>query len=86
MKLNVFACNGGYLLSDECMFAPREATEAHRPVVAMLGLVECDELPAPLGERVTRDIERQLFAFVPTDEAKQLRRQIRTVQHPPTIA
>ena len=50
------------------MFAPREATEAHRPVVAMLGLVECDELPAPLGERVTRDIERQLFAFVPTDE------------------
>ena len=83
MKLNVFACYGGYLLSAECMFAPREATEVYRPVAAMLGLVACDELPPPLCERVARDIEQQQFAFVRADEAKHVRLPMLAMQHPP---
>ena len=58
MKLNVFACYGGYLLSAEGMFAPREPTEVYHPVAVIVGLVSCEELPSPLCERVARDIER----------------------------
>ncbi|UHQ19369.1 hypothetical protein LVB87_14455 [Lysobacter sp. KIS68-7] len=84
MKLNVFACYGRYLLSADCMFAPREATEVYRPAAAILGLVVSDELPPPLCERVARDIERQQFAFVHADEARQVRLPILAMQHPPT--
>ena len=83
MKLNVFACYGGYLLSAECMFAPREATEAYRPVAAVLGLVACDELPPPLCERVARDIDDQQFSFVSIDEARQIRLPMLAMGHPP---
>ena len=84
MKLNVFACHGGYLLSAECMFAPREATEVYRPIAAILGLVACDELPPPLCERVVRDIDLQQFAFVSVDEAQHVQLPMLALQHPPT--
>ena len=83
MKLNVFACQGGYLLSADCMFAPREATEAYRPVAAILGLVICDELPPPLRERVSREIDRQQFAFVGADEAKLAQLAMLAIQRGP---
>ncbi|KGQ20602.1 hypothetical protein LF41_1139 [Lysobacter dokdonensis DS-58] len=82
MKLNVFACSGGYLLSAECMFAPREATEAYRPVAEIFGLVMCDEPPPPLCERVAKDIDLQQFAFVSCSEAKQIRLPMLALQHP----
>lgn len=86
MKLNVFACYGGYLLSAECMFAPREPTEVYHPVAVIVGLVPCEELPSPLCERVARDIERQQFAFVHADEAKHVRLPMLAMQHPPNTA
>jgi hypothetical protein len=48
MKLNLFACQDGYLLSPDCMLAPRAASQAHWPVSALLGIVDCDELPPDL--------------------------------------
>jgi hypothetical protein len=69
MKLNVFACQGGFLLSAECMLAPREANEAYWPVSAILGVVECDELPGDLCGYITKDIKSKHFSFVSTAEA-----------------
>ena len=69
MKLNVFACKDGFLLSPDCMLAPRDATKAHWPVSALLGIVECAELPPDLCSFVEQDIDEKQFSFVSTAEA-----------------
>lgn len=69
VKLNVFACKDGFLLSSDCMLAPRNATRAHWPVSALLGVVDCEELPADLCSFIEQDIDDKQFSFVSTAEA-----------------
>ena len=69
MKLNLFACQDGFLLSPDCMLAPREATKMHWPVSALLGTLDGDELPSALRRYVEQDIEEKQFSFVSTAEA-----------------
>jgi hypothetical protein len=82
MKLNVFACRDGFLLSAECMFAPRKATEAYWPVSAILGIVDCDKLPADLCAYITQDIDTQQFSFVSTAEAFRVGLPLLASEHP----
>ena len=68
MKLNLFSCPPGYLLSPDCMLAPLEAVHVYGPVSPLLGTLDCDELPAELCERIRTEVERRAFAFVPLNE------------------
>jgi hypothetical protein len=46
-----------------------EATEIHRPVSSLLGVVDCDKLPSDLCQQVEQDIEEKQFSFVSMAEA-----------------
>jgi hypothetical protein len=65
VKLNAFACRDGYVLSNECMLAPRAAEDAHGAMSALLGIVDCHELPPPLCAAVIDSVYRDHYAFVP---------------------
>ena len=69
MDLNVFACRDGFLLSAQCMLVPQRATETYWPVSAVLGIVDCRELPGELCDRILDAIDAKQFAFVSMAEA-----------------
>jgi hypothetical protein len=81
VKLNAFACRDGYVLSNECMLAPRAAEAAHGAMSALLGIVDCHELPPPLCEAVVESVYRDHFAFIPIAQALNVSMKI----HPPQI-
>ena len=72
MKLNLFACKEGFLLSPNCMLAPHAATRVHWPVSTILGIVDCAELPTDLCAFITQDIEDKQFSFVSSAEAARV--------------
>ena len=84
MKLNVFACQDGFLMSPDCMLAPRQATRAHWPVSALLGIVDSDELPADLCSYIEQDIDDKQFSFVSTAEAFRVGIPVLASKSPPT--
>ena len=84
MKLNVFACQDGFLLSPDCMLAPRQATRAHWPVSALLGIVDSEELPADLCSYIEQDIDDKQFSFVSTAEAFRVGIPVLASKNPPT--
>ena len=83
MKLNLFACQDEYLLSPDCMLAPREATKAHWPVSALLGTLEGDDLPGELRRHVEGDIDEKQFSFVSTAEAFRIGLPVLASKNPP---
>lgn len=72
MKLNAFSCRDGYILSSDCMLAPMDAETAHGDVSALLGIVDCTDLPADVGEMVSESVYSKQYAFLPTDLARRI--------------
>ena len=72
MKLNAFSCRDGYILSSDCMLAPMEAETAHGEVSALLGIVDCTELPPEVCAKVIASVYSKQFAFLPTDLAREI--------------
>ena len=72
MKLNAFSCRDGYILSSDCMLAPMDAETAHGDVSALLGIVDCMDLPADVCEMVSAAVYSKQYAFLPTDEARRI--------------
>jgi hypothetical protein len=81
VKLNAFACRDGYVLSNECMLAPRAAENVHGEISALLGIVDCHELPPPLCEAIIDSVYRDHYAFVPIGQALDANLKI----HPSTL-
>jgi hypothetical protein len=73
MDVNVSACREGYLLSADCMAVPQRATDLYWPVSAVLGIIDCRELPDEACERILADIDARQYSFVGTPEALRLR-------------
>ena len=82
MKLNVFPCRDGFLLSAECMDLPKRARDAFWPISQMLGVIECDDLPADVCAWVSEDIEALNFSFVATATALRAWLPTLAAQHP----
>lgn len=72
MRLNLFVCRDGWLLSSECMLASREAEDAHGPVSAFLGILDCAQLPDPVCRDILEGIYARQFAFLPRRVGKSL--------------
>jgi hypothetical protein len=72
MKLNLFACRDGYLLTAECMLPPMRAAEMYCPVSATLGIVDGARLPQDVRARVLGDVRARQCAFVSMAEAFRL--------------
>jgi hypothetical protein len=72
MKLNLFACSNGYLLTAECMLPPMRAAEMYWPVSAKLGVVDGARLPEDVRTRVLGDVRARQCAFVSAAEAFRL--------------
>jgi hypothetical protein len=68
MHLIVFTCAEGLLLSPECMLAPRAATERYSCVSSVIGMIDTRQLPPALRERVAREVQAEMFAFVDAAE------------------
>jgi hypothetical protein len=81
VKLNAFACRDGYVLSNECMLAPREAEAVHGVMSRRLGIVDCHELPPTMCEAVIEAVYRDQFAFITIAQALHVDMKI----HPPHI-
>lgn len=82
MKLNVFVCRDGFLLSPDCMVLPKMAQEVFWPVTSIIGVLDCDDLPTDLCERVNADVEDRQFSFVATGIAIQARIPTLAAAHP----
>jgi hypothetical protein len=82
VKLNAFACRDGYVLSNECMLAPREAEAVHGAMSQRLGIVDCHELPPALCEAVIEAVYRDQFAFVTIAQALTVSMKIHPAQVP----
>jgi hypothetical protein len=72
MKLNLFACREGYLLTAECMLPPMRAAELYWPVSETLGVVDGARLPDEVRTRVLGDVRARQCAFVSMTEAFRL--------------
>ena len=68
MELNVFTCSEGWLLSPACMIAPSQAVARFSCVSEVLGVMDTRRFPNNLRERVAREVQAQMFAFVETQE------------------
>ena len=64
MRLNVFSCREGFVLSADCMLAPREAEMDCGPVSALLGTINCTELPEDVCADINHQVEARQYAFV----------------------
>jgi hypothetical protein len=80
VKLNAFACRDGYILSNECMLAPKTAEVVHGTMSPRLGIVDCRELPSPMCESILEAVYRDQFAFVPIAEALDARMTIHAIE------
>jgi hypothetical protein len=72
MDLNVAVCRDGYLLSADCVAVPQRATELFWPVSAVLGIIDCRELPDDACDRILGDIDAKQYSFVGTLEALRM--------------
>ena len=81
MKLNVYSCGRGFILSAQSMFAPLDSEDECGQVSKLIGPVDCDQLPTDLCASVLRQIDVRLFAFVPADIAisSHLREKIKDI-------
>ena len=65
VNLNVFSCRDGFVLSADCMLAPREAEMDCGPISALLGVIDCTELPEPVCAEINAQVDARQYAFVP---------------------
>ena len=70
MKLNAFSCREGFVLSAECMLAPRAAEMDCGSISALLGTVDCTELPDAVCADITAQIDARQYAVVTLDVAQ----------------
>ena len=84
VKLNAFACRDGYVLSNECMHAPKAAEDAHGAISGLLGIVDCAELPAPLCEAVVESVYSEHYAFLSIAQALDVNLKIHPASLPRT--
>jgi hypothetical protein len=82
VKLNAFSCRDGYVLSNECMLAPKAAEAVHGAMSPRLGIVDCHELPPPVCEAVIEAVYRDQYAFLPIAQALTLEMKIHPAQVP----
>lgn len=73
MNLNLFACcDGGYLVTPECMLASTEARTLHGPEQRFLGVVDCALLPEGMRRQVEAEVELHAFAFIAQQAGDQV--------------
>ena len=81
MNLNLFACcDGGYLVTPECMLASAEALALHGPTQRFLGVVDSALFPDEMRLQVEGEVELHAFAFVAQhagDQVLAIRRSVR---------
>ena len=64
------------------MVVPKAATDIYWPVTSIIGVLDCDELPPDLCQRVTEDVEARHYAFVSTAEALRANIPTLAAKHP----
>src|SRR5204863_8870537 len=69
MRLNVFSCRDGFVLSAECMLAPRAAEMECGSISALLGTLDCTELPAEVCADITAQVDTRQYAIVTLEVA-----------------
>ena len=69
VKLNVFSCLGGYVVSPACMLASEEAWRRHGPISALTGTLESRKLPLELRSSIERTLDAEPFADVTKSQA-----------------
>jgi len=70
MRLNAFACRDGFVLSAECMLAPRAAEMDCGSISALLGTLDCTELPEAVCADITAQVDARQYAFITLQVAR----------------
>ena len=65
LHLNLYACEGGFLLGPDVMHLPMAATERHRDISPLLATLRCADIPEALCQRICDDIDAANYAFLP---------------------
>lgn len=69
LKLNVFECSAGFLVSPDFTLLPKHALREHGPECPFAGTLVCAKLPPKLCLHVRTEIDRNFFAFIPSSAA-----------------
>lgn len=72
VKLNVFSCPDGYVVSPACMLASEEARRRHGPITGFAGTLKSGNLPIELRSSIERALEGESFAYVDKHQATLL--------------
>lgn len=69
MRLNVFSCRDGFVLSADCMLAPRAAEMECGGISALLGTLDCTELPESVCAAIKAEVDARAYAVVTLEVA-----------------
>jgi hypothetical protein len=70
MRLNVFSCRDGFVLSADCMLVPLAAEMECGSISALLGTLDCTELPVDLCADIVAQLDARHYAIVTLGASK----------------